>query len=70
VEQEGLWVEPNLSYSEHPIKILDRKERRTRRQEVKMYKIKWSHHTEEEAMWETEDYLNKNFPGYLNRRLS
>jgi len=65
VEQEELSVEPDLSYSEHPIRILDQKERRTRRQSVKMFKIQWNHHTEEEATWETEEYLNKNFPGFL-----
>jgi hypothetical protein len=30
-----------------------------------MYKILWDHHTEEEATWETEDYLQKNFPEFL-----
>ena len=31
-----------------------------------MYKIKWTHHTEEEATWETEDYLNRHFQGFLS----
>jgi hypothetical protein len=38
-----------------------------------MYKIQWSHHTEEEATWETEDYLNTKYPGFLqsqNREFS
>jgi hypothetical protein len=26
-----------------------------------MYKIQWNHHTEEEATWETESYLQHNF---------
>jgi hypothetical protein len=30
-----------------------------------MYKVLWSHHTEEEAMWETEHYLNTHYPGFL-----
>jgi hypothetical protein len=30
-----------------------------------MYKILWSHHTEEEATWETEHYLNTHYPGFL-----
>jgi hypothetical protein len=30
-----------------------------------MYKIQWSHHTEEEATWETEDYFNTKYPGFL-----
>jgi hypothetical protein len=25
----------------------------------------WDHHTVEEATWETEDYLQKNFPEFL-----
>jgi hypothetical protein len=33
-----------------------------------MYKIQWSHHTEEEATWETEEYLNTKYPGFLQSR--
>ena len=65
VEQDELYVKPDLSYDEHPIKILDQKERKTRRQEVRMYKIQWSNHTEGKATLEIEDYLQKNFPGFL-----
>jgi hypothetical protein len=46
-------IEPDLSYTEHPIRILDTKERSTRREIVRMFKIQWNHHTEEEATWET-----------------
>ena len=49
VEQEDIRIEPDLSYFEHPVKILDQKEWTTRRKVVKMYKIQWSNHTEEEA---------------------
>ena len=59
-------MEPNLSYTEYPLKILDQNERGTRQKVVKMYKIQWSHHTEEEATWETEDYLNPHYPGFLS----
>ena len=66
IEQTEILVEPDLSYVEYPIKVLDQKERVTRRKAVRMYKIQWSHHTEEEATWETESYLNQNFPDFLN----
>jgi hypothetical protein len=33
-----------------------------------MYKVQWSHHTKEEAMWEMEDYLNTKYPGFLQSR--
>jgi hypothetical protein len=35
-----------------------------------MYKIKWSHHTEEEATWETEHFLNTKYPGLLSSQTS
>ena len=59
-------IEPDLSYVEHPVKILDQKEWTTRRNIVKMYKIQWSNHTEEEATWETETYLNEHYRGFLS----
>ena len=66
IEEQEVLVEPNLSYDEHPIKILNQKERGTRRKIVKMYKVQWNHHTEEEATWETESYLDQHYPGFLN----
>jgi hypothetical protein len=66
IEIPAIKVEPDLSYVEQPIKILDTKERVTRRKIVKMYKILWDHHTEEEATWETESYLQQNFPTFLS----
>jgi hypothetical protein len=65
VETRAIEIEPDLSYMEQPIQILDTKERVTRRKKVKMYKILWDHHTEEEATWETEFYLQQNFPTFL-----
>jgi hypothetical protein len=66
VEQKVIMVESDLSYVEQPIKILDQMKRSTRRAMIKMYKIQWNHHTEEEATWETENYLNKFFSSFLN----
>jgi hypothetical protein len=42
-------LEADLSYPEHPIKVLDQKDRVTRRKTIKFFKIQWSNHTEEEA---------------------
>jgi hypothetical protein len=30
-----------------------------------MYKILWRNHTEDEATWETEAYLQQTYPGFL-----
>jgi hypothetical protein len=58
-------IEPDLSYQEYPSKVLDCKERSTRAKSIKMYKIQWSNHLEEEATWEIEEFLCSNFPDYL-----
>jgi hypothetical protein len=58
-------LEPDLTYSEHPIRILDQKDKITQIRTLKFYKIQWNQHTEDEATWETQDFLEKNFPGFL-----
>jgi hypothetical protein len=58
-------LEPYLTYSEHPIRVLDQKKRVTRRRTHKFYKIQWNQHTKDEATWETQDFLEKNFPRFL-----
>jgi hypothetical protein len=50
-------LEADLSYPEHPTKILDQKNRVTRRKMIKFFKIQWSNHSEEEATWESKDFL-------------
>jgi hypothetical protein len=53
-------LEADLTYPEHPIKILDQKSHVTRCKTIKFYKIKWSNHTEEKAIWESEDFLRSH----------
>jgi hypothetical protein len=65
IEETNAEIEPDLSLAEYPMRVLDQKEKKTRRQRVKMYKIQWSHHTEEEAPWETEQFLNTKYPDFL-----
>jgi hypothetical protein len=58
-------LEPDLTYSEHPIRVLDQKDMITRKRTLKFYKVQWNQHTEDEATWETQDFLEKNFPRFL-----
>jgi hypothetical protein len=58
-------LELDLTYSEHPIRVLDQKDRITRKRTLKFYKVQWNQHTEDEATWETQDFLDKNFPRFL-----
>jgi hypothetical protein len=58
-------LEPDLTYSEHPIRVLDQKDRITRNRTLKFYKVQWNQHTKEEPIWETRDFLEKHFPKFL-----
>jgi hypothetical protein len=49
IPMEDLDANEDLFYQEYPVKILERSERVTRNKRVKMHKVQWGHHTEEEA---------------------
>jgi hypothetical protein len=55
-------VQEDLTYIEHPVKILETSERVTRNKKIKMCRVQCSHHTEDEATWEREDELRKAYP--------
>jgi hypothetical protein len=58
-------LEVDLSYLEHPIKVLDQKDRVTRRKTIKFFKIQLSNHSEEEATWESENFLCYHHPDFI-----
>jgi hypothetical protein len=69
VEEPDVEIEPDLSYQEYPSKVLDCKERSTRARSIKMYKIQWSNHLEEEATRETDEFLRSNYPDCLPKEI-
>jgi hypothetical protein len=54
-----------LTCQEYPIKVLETSERVTRNKTIKICKVQWSHHTEEEAAWEQEEDLKTEFPDFF-----
>jgi hypothetical protein len=64
---EDLSVQDDLTYAEYPIKILDTLTRVTRNKVIKMCKVQWSHHGEDEATWEREEELRIDFPHLFPR---
>jgi hypothetical protein len=57
-------LKADLTYPEHPIKILDNKDHVTRRKTVRFFKIQWSNHSEAEATWESDDFLHSHHPEF------
>jgi hypothetical protein len=59
---EGLEVQEDLTYIEKLAQILETIDRVTQRKTIRMCKVRWSHHSEEEATWEREDNLMAKYP--------
>ncbi|WVZ98194.1 hypothetical protein U9M48_043663 [Paspalum notatum var. saurae] len=65
VDTSQIQIQPDLTYEEKPMKILDQKQRSTRRRTINFYKVQWSNHSEEEATWEQEEFLRTKYPDFL-----
>jgi hypothetical protein len=63
---EDLNAKEDLSYQEYSIKILESSERVTQNKMIKICKVQWSHHTEEEATWEREEELKAEFASFFS----
>ena len=62
VDREVFDIQEDLTYREHPVRILDEAERKTHNQTIKFLKIQWSNHSEEEATWERQTSLRQEYP--------
>ncbi|WVZ89905.1 hypothetical protein U9M48_036253, partial [Paspalum notatum var. saurae] len=62
IDTSQIQIQPDLTYQEQPIKILDQKQRSTQRRTINFYKVQWSNHSEEEATWEQEGFLRTKYP--------
>jgi predicted Ser/Thr protein kinase len=66
VDHETLDLQEDLTYREHPIRILDEAECKNRNRAIKFLKVQWSHHSEQEATWEREDRLRSEYPSFFS----
>jgi hypothetical protein len=58
-------LDADLSYPEHLVKILGQHDQVTRRRTIQFFKVQWSLHSEQEATWETKEFLHSNYPRFL-----
>jgi hypothetical protein len=66
LHMEDMDAKEDLSYQEYHVKILETSERVTRKKKIRMCKVQWSHHTEEEATWERQEELKADFPSFFS----
>jgi hypothetical protein len=56
----------DLSYQEYHVKMLETSKRLIWNMRIKMCKVQWSHHTEEEATWEREEEFKLEFMNFFS----
>jgi hypothetical protein len=66
IPMKDLDAKEGLSYQEYLIKILETSESVTRKKKIKMCKVQWSYHTEDEVTWEREEELKAEFPSFFS----
>jgi hypothetical protein len=66
IDHNSIDLNSDFTYRERPVRILEEDVRLTHRRKIKMYKVQWSNHTEDEATWQCEDYLRREFPRLLH----
>ena len=55
-------VQPDTTYEEKPIRILDTRDKVLRRKTIRLVKVLWSNRGREEASWEKEGDMKKEYP--------
>jgi hypothetical protein len=62
IVEESVQIQKDMQYREKPVKILDSAIRKTQNSEVMLCKVQWSKEGEDEATWESEDSLRREYP--------
>ncbi|KAL8097505.1 hypothetical protein AgCh_030581 [Apium graveolens] len=62
IELEPVEIQPDLSYVEQPVRILDRKERMLRNKVVPLVRVLWRNPLVEESTWELESEMKEKYP--------
>ncbi|KAL5740018.1 hypothetical protein ACOSQ2_029198 [Xanthoceras sorbifolium] len=62
VQAESIEIQPDLTYEEEPVQILDREIKELRNKIVPLVKVLWRNHKVEEATWESEETMRQQYP--------
>ena len=62
IEYEIVEIQPDLSYEEKPVMILDRKEQILQNKTISLVRVLWRNQNVEESTWELENYMKEKYP--------
>ena len=62
LDHSELKLQPNLSYTEQPMAILDRSVKTLKNKAIPLVLVSWNKHALGEATWEREDIIRERYP--------
>ena len=62
LKEQPVQLKENLTYEETPMQIVDRKEQVLRSKVIPLVKVLWKNHKREEATWEPEAQMRRQYP--------
>ena len=62
IRADDIQLEEDLTYEEKPVKILDTRVKELRNKAIPLVKVLWRNHLVEEATWEKEEDMRKQYP--------
>jgi len=62
LDYSELELQPDLSYTEQPMPIVDRSVKTLKNQTIHLVLVSWNRHSLEEATWEREDVIRDRYP--------
>ena len=62
IELELVEIGEDMTYIEHPVQILDKKDQVLQNKTIPLVKVLWRNHSIEEATWERGDEIRKKYP--------
>ena len=62
LKNEEVEIDDNLSYVEERVRIIGHKTKQLRNREIPLVKVLWRNHSQEEATWETEENMKREYP--------
>ena len=63
-------LDPDLSYEEHLVHILDKRVKELRNKKIHLVKVLWRNQSVEEATWELEDEIRNKYPELFGKKIS
>jgi hypothetical protein len=65
LRKEPLQLQPDLSYVEKLVKVIERSVKELRNKKILMVKTLWEHYGIQDATWEIEEWIKKKYPELL-----